>query len=45
MQGYAKEDGAIGIDDLRRWPSDSNAVSFLSATVTATSVAILMEVS
>ena len=41
MQGYAKEDGAVGIDDLFRWPSDSIAVNFLSTTVTASSVGAL----
>jgi len=44
MQGYSKEDEAIGIEDLDRWPSDSNAVSFLSTTVTAASLAELTEV-
>ncbi|KAF1964838.1 hypothetical protein BU23DRAFT_364707, partial [Bimuria novae-zelandiae CBS 107.79] len=38
MNGYVKEDGAIGVDDLRRWPPGSNAVSFLSETTSATSV-------
>lgn len=32
MQGYAKEDGVVGIDDLSRWPYDSDAVQFLSMT-------------
>lgn len=45
MQGYPKEDGVVGIDDLYRWPSDCNAVGFLSATVTATSLLELTEVS
>jgi len=44
MQGYSKEDRAIGVEDLDRWPSDSNAVNFLSTTVTAASLAELMEV-
>lgn len=44
MQGYFKEDEAIGVEDLDRWPSDSNAVNFLSTTVTAASLAELMEV-
>ncbi|KAH7113187.1 hypothetical protein B0J11DRAFT_541619 [Dendryphion nanum] len=38
MQGYPREDGAVGVEDLYRWPSDCNAVTFLSATVTATSL-------
>ncbi|KAH8727398.1 hypothetical protein GQ44DRAFT_788856 [Phaeosphaeriaceae sp. PMI808] len=37
-QGYPKESGAVGVEDLHRWPSDCNAVSFLSMTVTATSL-------
>jgi hypothetical protein len=45
MQGYVKEDGAVGVDDLRRWPIDSDAVNFLSQTTSATSVAELMKVS
>lgn len=44
MQGYAKEDGAIGVDNLHRWPVDSNAVKFLSTTVTATSLNELIKV-
>jgi hypothetical protein len=44
MQGYVKEDGAIGVDDLIRWPADSNAVKFLSTTVTATSLNELIKV-
>jgi len=44
MQGYIKEDEAVGVDDLRRWPSDSDAVGFLSQTTSATLVAELMEV-
>jgi hypothetical protein len=45
MQGYVKEDGAVGVDDLLRWPSDSHAVGFLSATTSASSVDELMKVS
>jgi hypothetical protein len=45
MQKYVKDDGAIGIDDLNRWPSDSDAVGFLSATQSATSVNELTKVS
>jgi len=44
MQGYSKEDRAIGIEDLDRWPSDSKAFNFLSTTVTAASLAELIEV-
>lgn len=45
MQGYPREDGAVGVEDLYRWPSDCNAVSFLSTTVTATSLLELTKVS
>ena len=44
MQGYVKEERAVGVDDLRRWPSDSNAVGFLSETTSATSVIELIKV-
>ena len=44
MQKYVKEDRAIGIDDLRRWNSSSDAVGFLSATTSATSAAELLKV-
>jgi len=44
MNGYVKEDGAVGVDDLRRWPPGSNAVSFLSETTSATSVFKLIKV-
>ncbi|KAG0644962.1 hypothetical protein D0Z07_9343 [Hyphodiscus hymeniophilus] len=43
MQKYIKEDGAIGIDNLKRWPSNSDAVGFLSATTSAASVAELLQ--
>ncbi|KAI1370059.1 hypothetical protein F4677DRAFT_439443 [Hypoxylon crocopeplum] len=43
MQGYTKEDGAVGVDDLERWPSDSAAVDFLSATTWASEVGQLIE--
>lgn len=45
MQKYDKDNGAIGIEDLDRWPSDSNAVAFLSTTTSAASVTGLMKVS
>jgi len=44
MQGYAKDDGAVGIDNLSRWPSDSHAVDFLSATTCTSEVVQLLEV-
>ncbi|OQU97171.1 hypothetical protein CLAIMM_03147 [Cladophialophora immunda] len=43
MQKYAKADGAVGVDDLRRWPSDSLAVEFLSETTSATSAERLLK--
>ena len=42
MQGYAKEGGAVGVDDLDRW--SASAVSFLSDTVSAASAAELAKV-
>jgi hypothetical protein len=44
MQKYVKEDGAIGVDNRRRWPSKSDAVGFLSATTSAASAAELLQV-
>jgi hypothetical protein len=44
MQKYVKEDGAIGIDNLQRWPSNSDAVGFLSATTSAASAVELLQV-
>ncbi|CAG9951681.1 unnamed protein product [Clonostachys rosea f. rosea IK726] len=32
MQGYVKDDGVVGVDNLDRWRTDSRAVEFLSAT-------------
>lgn len=45
MQKYTKDDEAIGVEDLDRWPLDSDAVGFLSATTSASSVNELMKVS
>ena len=45
MQKYAKDDGAIGIDNLNRWPADSEAVKFLSMTTSAASIEELKKVS
>jgi hypothetical protein len=44
MQKYIKDDGAVGVQNLDRWPSDSNAVGFLSMTTSTTSVNGLMKV-
>ncbi|CDM38392.1 Protein kinase-like domain [Penicillium roqueforti FM164] len=38
MQKYDKDKGIIGVNDLDRWPIDSAAVGFLSATETAGSI-------
>ncbi|KAK9576870.1 hypothetical protein V6Z93_010318 [Aspergillus fumigatus] len=35
MQKYVKDDGAVGIDNLKRWATSSAAVEFLSATTSA----------
>jgi len=35
MQKYVKDGGAIRVEDLDRWPSNSNAVAFLSLTTSA----------
>jgi hypothetical protein len=45
MQKYAKDDGAIGIEDLDRWPSTSDAIGFLSTTTSASSADELLQVS
>lgn len=45
MQKYDKEDGAIGVDDLKRWPMESAAVSFLGASGATASMKILKQVS
>ncbi|KAI3281372.1 hypothetical protein DTO002I6_9871 [Penicillium roqueforti] len=38
MQKYDKDQGVVGVIDLERWPIDSAAVGFLSATETAGSI-------
>ena len=45
MQGYTKDNGAISVDDLHRWPNSSDAVGFLSETTFTSSVSELMKVS
>ena len=42
MQGYANEDGSVGVDDLERWSLE--VVNFISETTSATSVQELIEV-
>ena len=44
MQKYVLDKGAVGIEDLDRWSSDCDAVSFLSATTSASSVDDLRKV-
>ncbi|CAP99899.1 Pc22g26110 [Penicillium rubens Wisconsin 54-1255] len=38
MQKNGKNQGVVGVNDLERWPIDSAAVEFLSATETAESI-------
>ncbi|OQE63141.1 hypothetical protein PENNAL_c0250G12113 [Penicillium nalgiovense] len=38
MQKNGKDQGIVGVNDLERWPIDSAAVEFLSATETAESI-------
>jgi hypothetical protein len=44
MQKYTKDNGMVGVDDLDRWPVDSDAVGFLSAISTTTSIEALKQV-
>lgn len=45
MQKYTKADGAIGIDDIDRWPVESDSVQFLSTTTSVATIEDLKEVS
>jgi len=45
MQKYVKDDSAIRVEDLDRWPSNSNVVGFLSMTTSAPSLDELLKVS
>ncbi|KAJ5643586.1 uncharacterized protein N7484_006093 [Penicillium longicatenatum] len=38
MQKYVKDDGIIGVDDLKRWPVESHAFGFLSAISATNSI-------
>lgn len=38
MEGESDEERVVGIKNLRRWPSDSDAVDFLSTTTSAGSL-------
>lgn len=44
MQKYAKDDGAVGIDNLGRWQTCPAAIDFLSATISASSFEELKKV-
>ena len=44
MQKYTQDNGAVGVENLDRWPSDSDAVTFLSETTSAASICELREV-
>jgi hypothetical protein len=44
MQKYAKDDGAVGIDNLDRWLTCPAAIEFLSATTSASSFEELKKV-
>lgn len=44
MQKYAKDDGAVGIDDLERWSACPVAIEFLSAITSASSFEELKKV-
>jgi hypothetical protein len=45
MQSYEMGDGIIGVDNIDRWPLDSEAFGFLEATSSAQSVDALMKAS
>ena len=45
MQKCDKDEGVVGVNDLERWPIDSAAVGFLSATETAGTIKSLRDVS
>jgi hypothetical protein len=45
MQGYDIGDGIIGVDDIDRWPLDSEAFLFLAAISAAQSINALIKVS
>lgn len=44
MQKYEKGDGVLGVDDLDRWPIDSNAFGFLTTTSSTESIEVLRQV-
>jgi hypothetical protein len=44
MEAESNEERVVGIKNLRRWPSDSDAVDFLSTTTSAGSLRELQKV-
>jgi hypothetical protein len=44
IQKYIKDDGAIGVDNLARWPFDYDAVTFLLYTTSAMSIRELQNI-
>ena len=45
IQKYDKDKGVVSVEDLERWPIDSAAVGFLSATETAVLIKSLRNIS
>lgn len=45
IQKYEKEDHKTGVDDIERWPCDSNTVGFLSLVGSGVTIKALREVS
>lgn len=45
MQTYDKNDGVLGVDDLDRWPVDSDAFEFLSTVSSTVAIEALKQVS
>ncbi|KAJ5216813.1 hypothetical protein N7468_009821 [Penicillium chermesinum] len=43
MQKYVKDDGVVGVDDVDRWPVDSDAFGFLAALSTVKSIESLKD--
>lgn len=44
MEKHTKKNGTTGVNDLKRWPVDSNAVKFLAATDSVSTVDELRKV-
>lgn len=44
MQKYEKGDGVVGVEDLDRWPIDSDAFGFLATTSSTRSIEVLKQV-